>query len=433
MIGLARVLIFAEILTASLYIVSFKVTAVRIIAVILIFMVFLIGTGNNKIKPTTKSLVYWAVLLISFKFVVDVGFHSGDLLASVTLFLKEFVIVLMLPVFERIGSEKIGPEIMIVIAGIPTCVFGLLQIYSPEYTIAELLPQNSYIITEGITESYIRSEKRIVGTYTLAIGFALFLGYLSMQLLAYGLRSNKKVKTILALIYIGIVLVLVVATQTRSAIYGLPLAVILAFIACDVKNIRRWSIGFFVGMVFIGSYAAYESFIVKYSERSSMEVDANTYYKITANLYGTYAALKDNILIGVPRFKEDDPGSYGRFKELIREGQRKLGRVIDNRHSFNLMVTNHNMFAYYLRHYGIIGFSLLVVVLWKVYKKIQSKREILDRFMLYGVAIYFLQYVLLHNPQLLEELLLWILLSKGIEIIDETNITKSQRFDVRLQ
>lgn len=188
-----------------------------------------------------------------------------------------------------------------------------------------------------------------------------------------------------------------------------------------------------LGALVLTSYAFYESFVVKYSDRSSLEIDANTYYKITANIYGTFAALNKNYLIGVPRFNRDDPASYGRYKELIREGKRKLGSIVDNKQQYNLMATNHNMFAFYLRHYGVLGFVLLIVVLWKIYKKISVKCEVTDKFMLYGIGIYFLQYVLFHNPQLFEELLIWVLLANGVEKTDDSKNTTNQRADVCLQ
>lgn len=239
MVNLARALLFSEILLSSIYIISFKVNFVRVIAASILILVFVLGVGNKKLKPSTRSLIIWALTFVFFKYIVDSVFHSVDPFDALIQLIKEMVIILLLPAFERIGSANIKPVKMIVIAGIPACLLGLLQIYSPIFTIDELIPPNSIFLTEGITASYIRAENRIVGPYTLAIGFALFLGFLFMQLLAYGFNKNNKVKFILTIGYSLIVIALVIATQTRSAIYGLPLAAMFSFLICDIKNFKN--------------------------------------------------------------------------------------------------------------------------------------------------------------------------------------------------
>ena len=164
-------------------------------------------------------------------------------------------------------------------------------------------------------------------------------------------------------------------------------------------------------------FAGFLSIVTVYSKRSEIKLDANTYYKITANLYGTYAALKQSPLFGValPRGDDQSFAIQKQSKRLIEEGRRELGPVVKHDKILRLQATNHNLFAFYLRHYGLVGFTLLVLMLFRIYKKIIAKQELQDRYMLLGVFVFFLQYSLLHNTQIFETLIIWILLSHGQE------------------
>lgn len=438
MIALARGVLYSEILLTTLYIVSFKLTFVRLIGVSLIMFVMIFNaSAMGKIKQSTKVLMRWAFALVSLRFLVDSTIHYTDIYEPLNHFLRQSVVIMMLPVFEKLTADRVNPIRTIFIAAIPACLLGFLQLVDPGFTIPEMLPNNSILITEGITQSYIRAESRIVGPFSIAIGFAMFLGILAMMVWSRGLMGKMAFKP-LSLLVLILVAILIVATQTRSAIYGIFPALIAAYLMSDTKRVGRWIVAAVgVGVLVIG-YSGYEAFIVKQSSRSALNMDANTYYKLTANLYGTYAALKRDPLFGVATFYSDgsfasEARTHRAQKELIKEGYTHLGIDVPGKGQFGLVATNHNMLAYYLRHYGLVGFSILLVMLWKMHRKIANKIEIRDRFMLYGVLFYFLQYSLLHNSEILETLLIWALLSVGREKEEEFQYATDNSAAMRIQ
>lgn len=417
MIWLARSIIFSDIVLSTLYIVTYKVTFPRLFGAILIALVLIIGFGKFRISKTTRSVMVWALALVTYKFLLDFTLHYTVGVDAVTQLLKELVVILMLPVFDRIGSNRIGIVRTVMVSAIPALILGMMQIMTPSFNVPELLPTNSLLITESITASYIHAESRIVGTYSIAIGYAILLAILCVIAWAYGLVDAGTQKRVIALMFIALCFVLMIFTQTRSAIYGVLPAMLVAYFLENPKSLKK-NILLIAGVgILIAGFAGFQTFVTKYSERSEIVMDANTYYKLTANLYGTYAALHRNPLFGVPLPKSDDFGLAAKqqAEELIEEGRRALGQVVENKHNLKLKATNHNLFAFYLRHYGLIGFVLLMVVLVKIYKKILAKQQIRDRYMLLGVFVFFLQYSLLHNTQIFEYLLIWVLLAHGDE------------------
>lgn len=415
LIWAARALLLADVLLSTVYVFSLSFTVPRLLGPALAALAFFRGTG--RIPPSTVGLMTWTFALVFYKFLLDSTLHLEEGLDAATQLLKESVTVLMLPVFERIGAGRIRVVSVIMVAATISGAFGFIQIFYPGFNIPSLLPSNPILITDGDAFDYIASENRIVGTYAIAIGFALLMGLAIVILWARNLILKKNsILTISALLVAVLFAYLILASQTRSAVYGLFPALLMAYLIENLKNPRKMMLAIGVAFMLLVAFDGYREMVSNYSSRSAKGMDANTYYKITANLYGTYAALARDPLFGVPIIRSDPVAASKAYYELIVEGRAELGEVIEDSH-FNqdFVPTNHNLFAFYARYYGLVGFFLLIGVLVMMFRKARRKKDISDRYLIYGVIIYFLQYSLLHNTQILETLAIWALLSVGKE------------------
>jgi len=372
----------------------------------------------------------WSLVLVLYKFILDSTFHFNHDFEQTNILFKELFAILLLPAFEVTESSKHAIR-AILTCSIPAILLGILQINNPYINLDNLIPNNSIFFTEKITASYLMAENRIVGTFNIAIGFALFTGILCIICWSKYFMNENMPKRVFASISFLMLSFLIIFTQTRSAIYGVIPSIILAYILSGENVLKKVAIASAISVLFLLMFGSIQTFVLRQSERSALKLDANTYYKITANIYGTYGALSENFFFGIKKSrslqdsKEQYLKDYRRDLELIKKGKSELGNILKIKDSFKLAQTHHNLYAFYLRYYGTIGFFLLMIVLIKIYKKILAKKNVTDRYMLFGVFIFILQYALLHNNKLLEFPLFWILLSYGEE--NERTLSSHER------
>ncbi|MEA1901322.1 MAG: hypothetical protein U9N47_11300 [Thermodesulfobacteriota bacterium] len=417
MVWLARLLLFSYLGFASMGIFSLKFTPARIIEVLLVVFAIFLWSRLGPVRETTISLMKWALALILVKFIIDNTVHIGVTLTRFTetffYLLRESFVVLMLPVFEKIGYKRIRLVETTVIASVPAIVLGYLQIRNPTINLPSLLSDFGVLVFPSI-ETHLFDANRMIGTFDRAIGLALVLGMLCVIVWTRGFMGGSFKCKVLSVALFLVSYILIIFTQTRSAIYGIFPSLLVANLLTGGRLARKLAVVGIVGVIALSAFSAFEAFVVKYSERSRMQVDANTYYKITANVYGTYAALAANPLFGIPRETGEGEGKR-EFKEMVKKGRRELGEIVKAPGDRRLEATDHNFLAYYARFYGLVGFCLLCVVIFKMLKKINMKQESGTRFMLYGLLVFFLQYSLLHNNRLLQDVLLWCSLAYGTE------------------
>lgn len=413
---LAKALLLVEVWLASVYFFSYAITASRVLEVALAIMVFILGYGKQPLRPSTIRLLTTAFALIFFKFVVDFGFQFQNFADPINKALTELFVVVTLASFERIGWREIRIPKWIVAAAVLPAILGLGQILAGGvFVLKNVVPQNPIIIFSQLRDSYLEDTGRIVGTFEIGVGFAFYLGLVFLVLFSFLLRSrfSGKVSILLGLL---IVSVLILSTQTRSAIYGLFPTLILAYFLAAPKSARTIIVAVLSVSALVLSVGIFESFVTQYSERSVLGIDSITYRKITANVYGVYAALNRNLWIGIPVNRRlDQGGAEMEDQELLREGERLLHWELEVDETFSLAATNHNIFAFYLKYYGLIGAALFVLVIYAMLLKCKRKSDFSDRFMAYSVIVFYVQYSLLHNTQILEVLLVWLLIAHGEE------------------
>ena len=415
-IALAWMLIAADILLASVYLVTYQITAARLLEVMIVIAVVLLGGVRERIRPSTWKVMIWAYALIAYKLLLDLTLHSDGSLESVGTFLIDIFIVSMLPMFEMIGERRINVPKTILIVIVPMCLLGAMQYYNHHYELWRMVPTNGLIIFERRTFDYLNATNRIVGTYRIAIGFSLVLGVAGIILWAKGMVQKQLFRRIAAMTCIAGIFILIVYSQTRSAIYGLPLAIFATYVLAGRLSSKQIALVSAFAIMGVLGFSSFQMAVTKYSKRSVFGMDANTYYKITSNLYGVYAALHENPLFGVQVNRDlDKTGENTRDIQLVRKGRQELGDILNLGNEYRLTATNHNLIAYYLKYYGFIGFVMLIGLMVSMYSKARRKTNTNERYAVMGTFVYFLQFSLLHNTQILEFLPLWLMLSHGDE------------------
>ncbi|MEW8308759.1 MAG: hypothetical protein AB2652_06050 [Candidatus Thiodiazotropha endolucinida] len=425
---LVQLTIFANIALAAVYLYSYVVTPERILAVATVISLILFVNKVRPISRQTKKVLIVGFSLILFKYLVDSTIHIQNIFDPIKIALIEIFALVYLPIVEwnKISNKVVYNTILI--SAIPGIIFGVIQALGANITIKSIVPNNPIVIFEKERFDYFEHTGRIVGTFTTGVLFSLLLGTLFIILMArlwegpnYLRNYIKKIlfTTILLLLFF-----LILYTQTRSAIYGLPASVILGYYLSSRHFVKKTFIVLLAGAIGVFSFGTFQMLVTGVSQRSTLGIDANTYYKLTSNIYGVYAALARDPLFGVPvnRRLDRGEGSDDDMK-LVEEGRRKLGKIITTGESYQLTATNHNQIAYYIKYYGLIGFSLFILLLYVVFKKIKQKEDSATRFILMCVFVYHIQFSLLHNNQLLETLLFWILLGLG----DEYKYTNRKR------
>jgi hypothetical protein len=134
------------------------------------------------------------------------------------------------------------------------------------------------------------------------------------------------------------------------------------------------------------------------NKRASMVFDSNTSLKTVATIYGTIGALYLSPVIGIPR--EDN------LKAI------KTGAEITKLRLFpkqSLVDTNHNQFAYYLKYYGLVGFSIFVLLnlnLIKIWFNFFNRDNHLG-YIVFTNYFYLMQFSLFHNNFLFTDFVFW--------------------------
>ena len=396
-------LIFSDIVFNSLYIYDQKITAFRIILfIVVIFHVPMILNRYLNLSSTTKKIIRWALVLTIYKFNVDLFFHANNVIDPFNNFLKEFFVILLLPILEL--NRKVTSKFILfslLISSIIPVIFGFIQIEDSSFILPNIINFDfiGFSGGDGFTKNYLNVSSRVVGTYNIAIGFALLLGYLIIIALSFFIYY----KNIIYLLFSIIFYILIIFTQTRSAIYGIIPSLLLSYIlAANMKFMRI--VFFSICTLFIlFSFSFVQSFITQISDRSYIGMDVNTYAKITSNIYGLYGSFVTNPIIGVAE-------SY--HSEAVKIGRDSLGIIMqDENNNSEVFVTFHNIFGYYFICYGSVGFILLINLIYKIIIHVMSNQDEMCKFILLSLIMFFLQYALLHNNELLLSSLIWIFIS----------------------
>ncbi len=412
MLLIITLIIFSVTCTASIFLIDPAITFPRIFTILLIILVFsrlTLSKKKIKLKDSTKSLLKWVYIIIIYKFIIDFTYHFTGLgnIQAIKELLKEVVVVSILPIFEIIKKNDNKILNLIFYASIPPIIFGIFQIFNSGFVVHKILPKLPLIEYTKISGEYLLAIQRIVGMDNISIPFAFILGTMfSISFFLYQKSQNKN--KLILIFYMFIFFILIVYTGTRSAIYGIIPSIIIANAVINRIKLKKIILFISIFVFLVYGSGLLESIITPYSERAQYRMDSNTWYKLSAEIYGIYGSMDENPLIGV---------SERSGLSTLNKGANSLGNLsfVPAVYWNNLMMTNHNIFGYYIRFYGLMGFGLFIILNIKILKKIFSKKDIHMQKILLVAYIFFLQFNMLHTGRLLLTWIIWILLSLGEE------------------
>ncbi len=387
----------------SVYLINPKLNIYRIFGTILI-VYFLLNISIKKdlnLKNTTNKIVFWAFWLIIYEFFLNIFLHHQPVSEAIFQFLKEFFVILLLIIFEYLRLNYEEKYKQIIVASIIPMLIGFLEMLK-RITLSDLLSFIPFIYGPELTKEYLRTTGRITGGYGISIGFALFIGIVFILAFVQLLKTKKRYY----LLFLIVSFILILYTQTRSAIYGLIPSIVLAYFIVSKIDFKRVLVVLITTLILLFIFNITELWITSTIPRAKLQLEGNTYIKITSNIYGSYASLKESPFIGIPYYKH---------YYYIYKGASELGEFIYTSKKYSLEATNHNLFGYYIKFYGLIGFFLLLNIVIKIFHKINLKKDLYIKLFLLSSFIYFLQYSMLHNNRLLLFPLLWVIIAFGEE------------------
>lgn len=357
------------------------------------------------VPNSTTEIFKWAFILICYRLFIDLTFHFENFIDPVNTFLKQMLCVLLFIVYEQLSikSKKNHIEKIIIISSAIPVVMGIIQIYDHSFVLPNIIkiPLVGFNVGRGTLE-YLSRTNRIVGTYSIAIGFVLLIGYL-FSFSAFELLKGKRLRPIL---FILILTILLLNTQTRSGIYGILPSLFISFIFVSKKslNLKRMAQYLVLIILILISFTIVQNKLNRVFHRTKIEIGINTATKLSSNIYSCYAVLAKSPLIGISPSQQRNAVFYGYYK---------LGKFF--KAPYEIVVTHHNLFARYFRYYGIIGLSLLIILIKKLIEKITCQSDIYIKYKLFGIIIFFFLYSMMHNNELLISPLIWIILAMANE------------------
>jgi hypothetical protein len=278
-------------------------------------------------------------------------------------------------------------------------IVGLIQMVLPDFTfhkIVDFRPVVFQPIQNLELLDFIINEGRLTGPYNISTGYSLLIGYIAIYYASFFFYADdfKKPSRVLFIF----ALFLSYFTHTRSLTFGLVPSILISkyLLERKVKSLK-------ICLVALVIFLSLNVFLLlpkieTMNKRAAMVFDSNTAFKTLATVYGTIGALSLNPVIGINR---DD-----NYKAI------KIGAYISNLRIFptqSLVDTNHNQIAYYIKYYGLLGFSLFFLLnlnLIKILIKLYSHDKQFG-FIVFNNYIFLMQFSLFHNNFLFTDFVFW--------------------------
>ena len=245
---------------------------------------------------------------------------------------------------------------------------------------------------------------RVSGSFQSCIPLSLLLGILVCILVfSSKIFGNNKFNIFMVACCVWALL----NTQTRSAILSLPVALLLSDIFISIKTVGRWKsiakrILLLSLLLIVISFVGDKLMPADDSRLTTLD-DTSSIQRYQINAYGVVGTLILSPWIGVSR-------DENKALEAIVVGFEKIGNLFESQ--LELIVTHHNEPAYYFRYYGIIGFTLYLLLYISIIRYIfVCKADIALQKSLLAMIIYLFLFNLMHNTKLVGSLFVWILLT----------------------
>lgn len=358
----------------------------------------------NYIKIENKKVIFWAIILLVYIFMRDS--IRDNVVDAIINFMACLNVISALAVYEYNPKPFNLFKVLNIIFSI-SVIFGILQIFGVNHNIGSLIPSIGFIKSQNYINIQTESGTlRISGALFSIIGFSEYLGIFIILNYYYSIITNENIKyKYIRYVYIIILFICLFFTQTRSAIWGLLPTMLLARIMILPNKRKEIIKSIIILVILFGAITIFENIIkVKWHRVFNVNDDISVYSRIQSNYYGIIGTLKSNPIFGVSKEKNlelIENYSFQSDKLIIGETNVASG-------------TSHNQLAYYFRYYGFIGLALILLLYYNIYNKIKATKYIYIKLLFITIILFDLQYNLAHNGKLINNSLVFIILSMAI-------------------
>lgn len=357
--------------------------------------IFFIKKKGLVISKDTRDILLVSFIFLSYLYISDIV--KNDPIEGAKMFYPILLIPLMLLVFEY-GSRFFDSCKFFSIAVSIGILFAVLQIFGFSYNLSALFSNLGIIhADERLYTLVIEGQgRRVIGATFNLISFA---EYLSILIMIMYFRFLEKRKLVL-LIAIAVMIVVLFFTQTRSALYGLGPTIIFVHLLCGQKNIRGFLKISAAILIMLFAVFLFSGIIEKYFYRLTTPFEATALERFQTNYYAMLGVWRQAPIFGIPK---------DMAWEVISGTALQEGLVFGDQ--LRITTTHHNQVLYYFRYYGLVGVALLIFLYVMVFKKIAHTPNKITKMILFSIFIFDLQYSMGHNNKLVNNVILWILLS----------------------
>ena len=375
----------------------YRITNIVMIMAIFVYLIdkLVISREGLNISRDTKMILLCALAFLLYIYISDI--IKNDPIEGAKRFFPNLSILLMLPIFEHNKSSLNLYKVFLVVFSV-SVIFSFMQIGGLNANLNILLPGFGFIKSDQIINPAVHLYFRVCGATFSIIGFSFYLSITIIILYYFALKKNN----VFLFVALPILIIVLFFTQTRSALYGIVPAIALTNLMLT-KNTLKAIIKTIVAVVCIISVIYFFVDIIELKfPRIKNPFDASVIERLQTNYYATLGTWKEAPVFGVPRDEMWD---------VIRATAGKRGLVFGD--TLRISGTHHNELLYYFRYYGLLGVGLLILLYYVVFLKILRTSNNTEKMILLSIFILAVLYSMAHNNKLINNILLWILLSNA--------------------
>lgn len=284
--------------------------------------------------------------------------------------------------------------------------FSFMQFAGFHITIGSLLSFLPIVGAEQAFQGDTPEGLRVTGAYGSTLNIASSAGFFAIVLFYASINKlfNWLHKTIP---YLIIAIVLLIATQTRAAFVGIIIAIIFVELLTSQHMTRKIKVICVLSVIYV--LITYFGVLSYFGYTRLLWFDDSSFLaRIQINYFAILGTLNTAPFLGVPYLA--DSIQEEKISKIIETGiilsNIDFGPIIYD------FVTFHCEPAFYLRSYGLIGFTLYVLFYLSLFNYIKnSNKHPLYKKTLFCIIIFFFLFNLTHNGKIIQTLPVWILLS----------------------
>lgn len=277
--------------------------------------------------------------------------------------------------------------------------FALLQVSGGHFALADLVPNLGLVGVSKPRDWLIDSYGRATGATYNTIAYAIetvLLCLASFWALRERFTRPLLITGVLALLGL-------LASQTRAALLAASMALLLTHL---VVGRQRWSaIITLIPLVIaaLGAYVLLETFALDQLPYLFKEVSISDTHRLWVNWYMSIGVLNESPLFGIaPDVAWDLYLRWGDLSIVAYDPE-------------TATPTHHNQFGFYLRYYGLVGLTWLLLIYALAFKSALDSPTLFARRLLFSCILADLIYSMTHNNKLLGSPLLWAMMAMAYQ------------------